>query len=355
MPTAVVDGAIMSEVADEIAAAAEDIEESEIFEQILDVITEVEEELETAISRTCNGGENGGKTCNVDADCPGGACDGSPALVLGGACDGGANEGERCASDGDCPDGTCKGGVTLPSPTGAVKIDYICPGHEPEQFDPDYLKTCKDGTNDGSACTDDADCPEGTCVEGRPDSGNGSIDLNITLDGGGIGRVAWGTARNCEYLIPSEGDDCEAAACIRGSFDGGVAVDLGPDWVGQVVEELPVTFVVEGNIGLDDEEPFRINQSFRLVEGVESGLVILVDISDPALSEPPLSETFNYIFAGERQLIRDGNGVFGCSLEDSECFELACEGGGNEGNPCTINAECPEGRCEQVEPPLFSW
>ena len=60
------------------------------------------------------------------------------------------------------------------------------------------------------------------------------------------------------------------------------------------IAELLVTFVMEGNIGFDGED-FRINQSFRVILAAESGLVILVDLADPALSE-----TFNYIFAGSQ-------------------------------------------------------
>ena len=82
--------------------------------------------------------------------------------------------------------------MTLPSPTGAFRIDYICPGENPRQFDEGY---------------DDS-----------PDSDNGSIDLNMTLDSGGIGRVAWGTAKTCKYLVPNEGDDCEAAGCSRANY-----------------------------------------------------------------------------------------------------------------------------------------
>ena len=287
-PTAEVGSEIMSVVADEIAEAAQEIEDSEIFREILDVIIEVQEELETATARTCKGGSNNGNACTDDADCPGGTCGGD--IVIGGACSGGSNEGGDCADNTDCPGGgTCAGGVTLPSPTGAFRIDYICPGLDPQQFDEGY--------------------------DAQPDSANGRLELFLTLDSGGIGRVVWGTADQCLYLVPNEGDDCEAAGCSEASYDGGVALDLGPDWVGEDVEQLPVTFVVEGNIGLDGDD-FRINQSFRVVLAVESGLVILVDIGDPALSE-----TFNYIFAADAQAIRDATGLFACSLEESRCFD----------------------------------
>ena len=320
MPTAVVDGELMAAVADEIAQTAEDIEESEIFEQILGVIIEVEEELETAISQTCNGGASDGNACIDDTDCPGGSC-GNPRLVLGAACSGGTNDGGDCGDNEDCPGGSCVGGVTLPSPTGAVRIDYICPGWDEAQFDPEY--------------------------DAGPDSANGSIDLNLTLDSGGLGRVAWGAAKNCQYLLPNEGDDCEAAGCSETSYDGDVALDLGPDWLGKDIEELPVTFVVEGNIGFEGDDA-RINQSFRLILAVESALEILVDVGDPSLTE-----TFNYIFAADAQAIRAVNGFFGCSLEERRCFEQTCEGGANDGRVCTTDTDCPEGTCERRE--AFSW
>jgi hypothetical protein len=287
-PTAVVDGEIMGEVADEIEEAAKGIEDSEIFEEILNVIIEVQQELEASTAMTCSGGANNGNACTENADCPDGTCVSD--LVLGAACSGGTNDGSECATDADCPGGTCGGGLILPTPTGAIRINYICPGWDESQFD------------------------EGDDAE--PDSTNGSIDLFMTLDSGGIGRVVWGTADNCLYLVPNEGDSCEAAGCSQASYDGGVALDLGdPEPLGQDITQLLVTFVLEGEIRLDDIL-FRINQSFRVTLADESELVILVDIGDPALKE-----TFNYVFRGDEQFIEDKNGVFGCSLERSVCFD----------------------------------
>ncbi|MDH3655688.1 MAG: hypothetical protein OEN21_15575 [Myxococcales bacterium] len=291
-PTAVVDGEIMAEVADEIAEAYEEIDDSEIFEEILNVIIEVQEEIKNSTAKACSGGANDGSACTDDAACPDGTCVTTGDLVLNATCSGGDNNGKACdvGDDTACPNGTCGGGVTLPSPTGAVRINYICPGWDQSQFD------------------------EGNDAE--PDSANGSIDLFMTLDSGGIGRVVWGTAVNCLYLVPPpEDSNCEAAGCPEASYDGALALDLGPDWVSEDIEQLPVTFVVEGTIGFDGDD-FRINQSFRVVLADESGLVILVDLADPALSE-----TFNYIFAGTEQAIQDAMGEFRCSLEESRCFD----------------------------------
>ncbi|MBT8451938.1 MAG: hypothetical protein KJO40_08240 [Deltaproteobacteria bacterium] len=299
-PTAMVDGAIMGEVAQEIADNAEAIEDSEIFEEILDVITDVQQELENATPRTCTGGTNNGNACSDDADCPPeGSCDSTGDVVLGAVCTGGINDGGECANDADCPDGgTCGGGVFVPTPTGAVQINYICPGWDQRQFDDGY--------------------------EAEPDAAtNGSIDLFMTIDSGGIGRVVWGTAARCLYLLPIEGSDCESAGCSEASYDGGVALDLGDDWVSEDIAELLVTFLIQGTIGFDGDD-FRINQSFRVTLDEVSGLTLLVDVGDPALEE-----TFNFIFAETFQCVRDATPPpddqspcsFGCSLEERRCFD----------------------------------
>ena len=283
-PTAVVGSEIMSAVADEIADAAEEIEDSKIFEEILQVIIDVFEDLDAASVKTCDGGAMNGSSCTADEDCPDGTCVATGGIVLGGTCSGGPNAGGDCAADGDCPEGNCGGGVTLPSPTGVIQVNYLCPGWDERQFEPGY----------------DAD----------PDPANGTINLTMTLDSAGIGRVVWGTVTTCRYLVPGEGESFEA------SYDGGVAVDLG-DTVptSEDIAELLVTFVLEGNIGFDGGDS-RINQSFRIVLADSDGLELLVDVGDPALSE-----TFNYFFQGTREGLRDANGVIGCSLEESRCFD----------------------------------
>ena len=286
-PSAVVGSDIMAAVADEIADAAEGIQDSEFFEEILNVIIEVQEELEASTVATCKGGANDKLSCEVAEDCPDGTC--VTDLVLDATCEGGANEGGACASDTDCPGGECGGGVVIPTPNGQINVNYICPGWDEGQFDPDYA----------------AD----------PDPENGKIVLTMTLSSEGIGRVVWGTADNCRYLLPSEQQN------FQSSYDGGVALDLGdPVAIGEDIRQLLVTFLVEGTIGFDGRD-FRINQSFRIKLADETGLVILVD-----LAETPLEETFNYIFQGTSQCLRDATAPpesicsFGCDLEDSLCF-----------------------------------
>jgi hypothetical protein len=289
-PTAVVGSQIMSEVADEIDKAAEEIQNSEIFEEILQVIIDVQQELEDATVKTCNGGAMNGSDCSTDADCPDGTCVSTGDVVLGQICDAGTNKGNDCVDDTDCPGGTCSGGVVVPTPTGQLQVNYICPGWNESQFDPDY--------------------------EAEPDPANGTINLTMTVDSRGIGRVVWGTADNCLYLVPTEGGNCEAAGCYESSYDGGVALDLGdPVSPSEDITKLIVTFLMEGDIGFDGGT-YRINQSFRVTLENTAALVILVDLADPALSE-----TFNYIFGESSQGIRDATGLFQCSLEESRCWD----------------------------------
>ena len=274
----------MSEVADEIAEAAEEIQNSEIFEEILQVVIDVQQELAAAAVKVCDGGAMNGGDCSVDADCPDGTCVSNGDIVVGGVCDGGANEGDDCIADTDCPDGSCGGGVVIPAPTGEIRVNYICPGWDERQFDPEY--------------------------EAEPNPANGTINLTMTLDGGGIGRVVWGTADNCLYMVPTERENFQA------SYDGGVALDLGdPVSPGEDITKLIVTFLMEGDIGFDGGT-YRINQSFRVRLENTAALVILVDLADPALSE-----TFNYIFGESSQGIRDATGSFQCSLEESRCWD----------------------------------
>jgi hypothetical protein len=274
----------MSEVADEIAKAAEEIQNSEIFEEILQVIIDVQQELEAATVRICEDGDNKGNDCVDDTDCPGGTCVSTGDVVLGQTCEDGDNEGNDCVDDTDCPGGTCGGGVVVPTPTGQINVNYICPGWDERQFDPGY--------------------------EADPDLETGRIVLTMTLDSGGIGRVVWGTADNCLYLVPTGGENFEA------SYDGGIALDLGdPVSPGEDITKLIVTFLMEGDIGFDGD-PYRINQSFRVTLENTAALVILVDLADPALSE-----TFNYIFGESSQGIRDATGLFQCSLEESRCWD----------------------------------
>ena len=104
----------------------------------------------------------------------------------------------------------------------------------------------------------------------------------------------------------------------KASYDGGVALDLGdPVSPSEDITKLIVTFLMEGDIGFDGGT-YRINQSFRVTLENTAALVILVDLADPALSE-----TFNYFFffEGLSQGIHDASGVFGCSLEESRCFD----------------------------------
>ena len=236
---------IMSKWADDIEGAFEALDNTEFLEEILKVIISVQDELDESTVKACMGGAMDGEECADDTDCPDGACVGSDLVVEG---------------------------VRLPSPNGAVQIEYTCTGWgETETTDP----------------------------------ANGTIDLTMTLEAGRLGPIVWGTAEECRYLAVVRDKE------VKSSFDGDVAVHFGDVVpVGQSIRELLVTFLLTGDIGFDDES-LTINQSFRIAES--GRLDILVQIGE--------REAFIFFFGGENfaQGVNDATGIFGCSLENREC------------------------------------
>jgi hypothetical protein len=288
-PTGVVGSKVMAAVADKIEDLRDDIEDSEVFDEILAVIADAQEDLDEATVKACNGGAMDGSACDADEDCPDGTCVSN--LVLNGTCNGGANDGSGCADDADCPDGTCGGGVVFPSPNGALQAVFICEGWDESQT--------------------------------QLDPANGVINLWLTLEAGGIGPVVWGEADACMYPAVTETDRFEA------SYDGGIAVHLGsPVSTTQNLYELPITFFVAGTIGFEGAElgvdvSFRVALSFDEMSG-DVGLdrlEILVEVPDNLVQVPGNTEYFVYFFevATLAQGIRDATGTFGCSLENRNC------------------------------------
>ena len=167
-PTAVVTSEIMAEVADEIAKAAEEIQDSEIFEEILQVIIDVQQELDAAAVKTCEDGTNKGNDCVDDTDCPDSACVSNGDIVLGQTCEDGANKGNECVADKDCRPGVCDGGTDEGSDCDA---DTDCPGGGTCA----HPGVCDGGTSEGSVCAADTDCAGGgTCGFGT--CGGGVVD-----------------------------------------------------------------------------------------------------------------------------------------------------------------------------------
>lgn len=288
-PTGVVGSEVMAAVADKIEEQRDDVEDSEVFDEILAVIADVQADLDEATVKACNGGAMDGSACDADEDCPDGTCVSN--LVLNGTCNGGANDGSGCADDADCPDGTCGGGVVFPSPNGALQAEFICEGWDESQTE--------------------------------LDPANGVINLWLTLADGGIGPVVWGEADACMFPAVTETDRFEA------SYDGGIAVHLGgPVSTSQNLYELPITFFVAGIIGfegaaLEVDVSFRVALSFDEMSG-DVGLdrlEILVEVPDNLVQVPGNTEYFVYFFELDTlaQGIRDATGTFGCSLENRNC------------------------------------
>ncbi len=182
---------------------------------------------------------------------------------------------QRGLNEATNEDGTLDlAGLNIPFPSGVTEVKHICPGWEPEQ-------------------PDETDEPR--------DRANGVLDMFMPLKSGSIGALVWGIADECRFL---EGD-------TRASFDGPFAMHFGKI-VGlrERIEDLIITFVIAGNLLLDDDE-LMIEQSFRVTG--EGRLEILIESDDFG--------SFVYFFELDRftQGIRDTTGSFVCNLEIREC------------------------------------
>ena len=116
--------------------------------------------------------------CGADAVCVvsgTGCCAGQQSLCLPACTPGSCAEGEECLPDGHCAPLPCDGGYTCPAGNtcapktegadghGCVQIPCDQPGAQPcgELFG------CVAGACERLTCTASADCPCGTCVQGR--------------------------------------------------------------------------------------------------------------------------------------------------------------------------------------------
>ncbi len=133
------------------------------------------------------------------------------------ACVGGSGDGQACSNDGDCPQGTCTGTATCFLTPPACLATACC--NPDGTCDPTAGGLC---SNDNSPCNNDLDCTGGaTCEAQCPGSGVGS----------GFGTKCDPNA--CQQPVMTGGDNC---------FDVTVNVITVP---GQ--GEPPVTITISGN------------------------------------------------------------------------------------------------------------
>ena len=227
-PSAEVSTAIMAEVGDELLETRELLEESEVFEEILDVIADVQLELDESTDDEGN-------------------------LVIPGL-------------------------GAFPKPNAVLELAHDCEGWT-------------------------------TTTEQDPESG-GSLSLTMVLNLGDISPVVWGDATTCKFLSTLRDGE------LRASYDGGIAVHFGQEPIptGEPLRDLVATFILGGNLGVEDLE-IPIERSFRLTGSGELEILWVLE-SGPS---------FVYLFNLEslRQGIRDANctGDEGCScsLEERQC------------------------------------
>ena len=126
----------------------------------------------------CFGGSNPGASCVGPDQCPSGTCKLGQTLLTAGECRGGTNDRQVCATNDNCPGGgscrqpgfTCLGG---PSQGHPCTQDTDCPaGTCRPPFE------CLGGTHQGQTCTADSGCPGGICRSPAGPEGVVAADFN---------------------------------------------------------------------------------------------------------------------------------------------------------------------------------
>lgn len=111
----------------------------------------------------CHDGGNDGLPCTSPSDCPNGTCGAT-------TCATGTNAGSECHSDDDCDGGEC--GPSLFEFRSRYRFGFgplVLPrfaalARDAAATDSLWLGTCQTGTNEGSSCTLDTECPGSVCV-----------------------------------------------------------------------------------------------------------------------------------------------------------------------------------------------
>jgi hypothetical protein len=276
----------------------------------------------------CVGGANDGTLCGRDSDCPGGACS---ALSQ---CSAGPNVGLPCTINGqsatfgdvslDCPpnpganignlpipldytSGTQTRTISAAQPLCRNQIAFpgarcFCDTCDNEVLTPctsdadcALLKQCKGGTNNGTNCLDDSECPGGLC--------QGGLCGGRRCQGGANNGTPCGVASEC----PGGGCGAPGAATQPNQCDNGIC-NANP---------LDEDSVDEGTC--DDTAGAGPFESFC---GPKS-------IFAQCLSDADCLPV-NSCSGGTN------NNALGCN---------SCIGGVNNGNLCTVDSACPGGYC----------
>ena len=341
---------------------------------------------------TCSGGANDGLDCASESDCPGGSCDGfttcdyisvadgvyvcsngtCPDSYTGddsggcldcgqtGTCTGGDNAGGACVDDTDCA-GVCTN-LFCEVSGDACTTNAQCSGTCDVSDD-----VCLGGSGDGDACTDDADCPDGgTC---RPNDNvcfGGSEDTNPCTND--VDCPGLCTALAC-VGGPDDGTVCAVNAdCVTACVDpddlcdGCTLGDSGGGWVAQLCDGgdnhgdlcSTNTDCTGGTCGSDPcgscgglctanadcGDSCACDVDNICLGGTNDGDGCTNDTDCPGVCTALVCVENG----GTCATNSDCGGVCAPEFDDE-----TCQGGTNDGDPCTDDADCPAGGTCELE------
>ena len=237
----------------------------------------------------CASGDNDGNHCTSAADCTGGGTCVSSAILTGNGsldqgprCVGGTNDGAACTVADDCPGGSCQTlldmrGSSTPSDVSddLEVVDEVSWDGGGWEYDMDDRHVdagvCSGGTNNGSLCDRNCDCPGGTCVagsmKGLPRRRVHSLDNPQGFTPDLVSRVdyrtkgsGWTPAPGARGELPNgrNWQDTATEQWIRGEST------VGTGGVGAAPQFF---YDVSANTNPDAIQPYLVNVPFWLNDG----------------------------------------------------------------------------------------
>jgi hypothetical protein len=172
-------------------------------------------------------------------------------------------------------------GAPVSDPTGVIRLNRVC-----------------SGWSDGSQARD-------------PDV-DGTIELTLTLHGGRIGPVVWGTFHACRWKRAL------GTESVRVEYDGEIRAHLGGSFgTHTALRRRVITFAVTGTAAVNDT-PLALRRSFRVAL---AGARDILDGRLDVLLETEEGKYFVFFFraADFTTGVQDATGRFFCSLEEHRC------------------------------------
>lgn len=322
----------------------------------------------------CIGGPNDGVTCTEASECPAGTCGFGAAEVVR----------DLAERPGGVDDNFCSGRQVIPAGLGpdianirnressTLAVNPVTGVPYVAWNEGDGARACVGGTNDGAACDETSECPEGVCAA------DSNVHFSQRASCAGGANDGEGCATNDDCPGGACGDDWSDSVIVhplpadqfmpamtvsplgvikieyydRAGHDPDIAlsdaVSLdGKAWVNEQVSTVP--------FGLDRFTPARGRADlagcymgdYNGITADDLGFYHVWGDNRDAQSNPPHD---GFLCSGGPN---DGEGC----RADSECPSGACIanciGGANDGELCAAQSECPGGVCGHLDPNVY--